>query len=202
MRCKRVVLLLVLSVTSAACASHTSRRPPVGVGFDREAETKAVYSAVLNGLYARDWLNREVKQWVIDPEIHAVIGGRDDLIRNRIEDARADALADFERPRPAGRVPPDLAPGLPVRWFTDVDFAALPKAGDGAGYGWAAFHQKFPGSPGHVTLSRIGFSVDGTEAIVEPGCWFDSLGGARTIVRLRKVHGNWQVKQRSQTAVS
>lgn len=202
MRCKGVVLLLVLSAASAACASRQCGRAPVGVGFDREAETKAVYAAVLNDLYARDWLNREVEQWVIDPEIHAVVGGRNDLVRSRIKDASPDALADFERPRPAGKVPPDLAPGRPVRWFTDADFAALPKAGDGAGYGWAAFHQKFPRSPGHVTLSRIGFSADGTESIVEPGCWFASLGGARSIVRLQKVRGTWQVTQRSQTVIS
>lgn len=202
MRAMRIALLLALSVDSAACALRKSGGEPVGSRLDREADTKAVYAAILNDLYVRDWLNREVEQWVIDPEVHAVVGGRNDLVRSRIEDARPDTLADFERPRPAGRVPPDFSPGRPVHWFSDADFAALPRAGGGEGYGWTAFHQKFPGSPGHVTLSHIGFSADGTEAIVEPGCWFDSLGGARSIVRLRKVRGSWQVKQRAQTAVS
>ena len=200
MRTTRIALLLVLSGASAACASSRPSRAPERVRFDREAETRAVYAVVLNDLYARDWLNREVQQWVVDPEIPAVVGGRNVMVRDRVPDARPDTLADYERPRSAGRVPADLAPGRPTRWFTDAEFAALPN--DGTGYGWAAFHQRFPGSPGHITLSRIGFSADGTEALVEPGCWFDSLGGARSVVLLKRVGGVWQVKQRSQTAVS
>lgn len=200
MRTQGVALLLVLSVASAACASRRCCRRPVGVGFDRVVEAKAVYAVVLNDLYARDWLSREVEQWVIDPEVPAVVDGRDDLVRSRVPTARPDTLADFERPRPSGRVPADLSPGRPVRWFTAADFAALPKSG--GGYGWLAFHEKFPRSPGHITLSHVGFSADGTEALVQPGCWFDSLGGARVIVLLQKVRGIWQVRQRSLTVVS
>lgn len=201
MRALSVALLLVLPAASAACSARRYGSGPVGVAFDREAETKAVYAQVLNELYARDWVGREVQQWVVDPEVPAVIGGRDELVRARVGDANPDTLADYERSRPAARVPADLAPGRPVRWFTRGEFAVLPKQ-DGASFGWAAFHEKFPGSPGHVTLSRIGFSSDGTEALVQPGCWFDSLGGARSLVRLKKVRGAWRVIQSQQTAIS
>lgn len=200
MRARAIASWLVLVVGSSACASSPRAPGPVGVAFDRDAETRSVYAAILNDLYARDWLGREVTQWVVDPDVREVRGGRDELVRNRLSDARPDALADFERPRPAARVPADLAPGRPVRWLTNAEFAALPK--DGSGYGWAEFHRRFPGSPGHVTFSRIGFSADGTEAVVEPGCWFDSLGGARTLVRLEKARGTWRVVARAQTAVS
>lgn len=202
MRNLRIMALLVLSVASAACASRKCCCGPVGAGFDREAETKAVYAVLLNDLYARDWLNREIEQWVVDPEIPEVIGGGDDMVRDRVKGARPDTLADLERPRPGGRVPVDLAPGRPVRWFTRAEFAALPSVPVGATHRWTAFHERFPRSPGHITLSHIGFSADGTEALVMPGCWFDSLGGARDIVRLQKVGGAWQVRQRSHLVVS
>lgn len=201
MRALSVALLLVLPVASAACSARRFGSGPGGVAFDRDAETKAVYAQVLNELYARDWVGREIQQWVVDPEVPAVVGGRNDVVRAQVGDAGPDTLADYERPRPAGRVPTDLVAGRPVRWFTRGEFAALPKQ-DGAGSGWAAFHETFPGSPGHVTLSHIGFSSDGTEALVQPGCWFDSLGGARSLVRLKKVRGAWRVIQSQQTAIS
>jgi len=202
MRAHAIALLLLLSVTSTACSSACSTCDTVAVEFDREAETKAVYVAILSELYARDWQSRAVEQWVIDPEIPASVGGRDELVRQRVWESRPGTIADYERARPAGRVPADLAPGLPVRWFTKADFAALPKSGGAVDLGWTAFHEKFPRSPGHITLSHVGFSADGTEALAHVGCWFDSLGGARRIVRVRKMMGAWQVEQDEQTAVS
>jgi hypothetical protein len=200
MRARGIALLLVLSLSSAACASRRCCRGPARSSFDREAETKAVYVAVLKEVYAKDWLSQAVEQFVVDPDIPAVAPGGDELVRMRSGDVRRDTLADFERPRPAGKVPADLAPGRPVRWFTDAEFAALP--GSATGHGWPAFHDKFPLSGGHITLSQVGFSSDGTEALVYPGRWFDSLGGSKEIVRLRKVGGVWRVTQRVTTMIS
>jgi hypothetical protein len=53
-----------------------------------------------------------------------------------------------------------------------------------------------------VTLSRVGLSADGTEAVVSAGCWFDSLGGAARLVLLRKVGGVWRVHKTAVTVVS
>ena len=211
MRVRGVALLLLISVASAACASRRTCCPP-GAGtpggrapvlaVDREAETKAVYVAVLRDLYLRDWLNREIEQFVIDPDVSAFEGGSDLVARERMPEARADTLADFEKPRPGTKLPSDLAPGRPVRWFSRAEFAALPKSSGLNDLGWTAFHERFPGSGGHITLSRVGFSSDRTEALVHAGRWFDSLGGAAQVVRLEKVGGTWQVKKRSTTVVS
>lgn len=201
MRTRGIVGTLTLSLVVVGCASRRPRGGPPAAAFDRTAETKAVYVAVLRDQYATDWVRRPVTQWVVSPDIPAVSGGRADFVRERFPDLRRDTLADYERPRPAGTVPPDLDPGLPVRWFSDAEFAALPKESS-SDLGWTAFHRRFPGSPGHVTLSRVGFSSDGTEALLTSGCWFDGLGGASQLVRLRKIGGIWRVQQTSTTAVS
>jgi hypothetical protein len=166
---------------------------------DREA--KAVYVVVLRELYGRDWLSREVEQFVVDPDVPAVAGEQYSAPRERLPGVRADTIADFSKPRPANRLPSDLSPGRTVRWFSRADFAALPKA-SAADLGWPAFHEKFPLSGGHITFSHVGFSADGTEALVHTGRWFDSVGGAAQLVHLKKVDGVWQVRRRATTAVS
>jgi hypothetical protein len=213
MRIRGIAIWVVLSLASIACSSRRPcgcpprgavprGGPPPSVAFDREVETKAVYVAVLREMYVRNWVNEEVEQFVIDPDVSAYPGGRDSDARERMSAARPDTHADFERRRPAARVSPDLDPGRPVRWFKSADFATLPKKGGLSDLGWTAFHEKFPRSGGHITLSRVGFSSDGTEALVHAGRWFDGLGGSSQIVRLQKVGGTWQVKNRTTTVVS
>ena len=206
MRTRGIALLLVAASLAPACASRRRRAPspptnPGPVALDPAALTRAVYVAVLRDQYFHDWLDRPVTQVAIDPSVAAVTTGADAFVRERFPEVRADALADYARPRPAGTVPRDLDPGVPVRWFSDADFGRLPEDGPN-GSRWPAFHRTFPGSPGHITLSRVGLSSDGTEALLTAGCWFDSVGGAAQLVLLRKVRGAWRVAKTSVTAVS
>ena len=87
---------------------------------------------------------------------------------------------------------PTRVPSVPL---TEVDEAALPPRNPGS-Y-WQAFYQRFPGSPGIVTFSAVGFSADGRSALVmvDTGC--GGLCGDTHYYLLQYLDGRWTVIRRA-----
>lgn len=59
--------------------------------------------------------------------------------------------------------------------------------------GWAMFYEKYPDSPGIIKLSRVGFSRDGSVAIVYMGNQSQWLAGSGGLVAFEKKDGQWRI---------
>lgn len=73
---------------------------------------------------------------------------------------------------------------------SDEEIDALFKEGAG---GWEAFHKKFPKSNGILTLSRVGFNAEKTQALVYKGWSCGGLCGGGGYTLLTKKKGVWVV---------
>lgn len=62
---------------------------------------------------------------------------------------------------------------------------------------WRAFYAKYPGSPGVINLSRIGFSRDSNLALVYMGKTCGSLCGEGTFYLLARRNGSWVVENQA-----
>lgn len=59
--------------------------------------------------------------------------------------------------------------------------------------GWKEFKRRYPGAPGILTLSRVGFSFDMQQAIVYVGWQEDALVGQGTVYILEKSEEGWSI---------
>jgi len=59
--------------------------------------------------------------------------------------------------------------------------------------GWFAFYKRFPGSPGIITFSRVGFSEDGTQALFYLSNHCGELCGTGMYVVMEKRNGSWAI---------
>ena len=66
--------------------------------------------------------------------------------------------------------------------------------------GWKTFYEKYPGSGGIVLLSAVGFSSDGSLAMVYMGHSCGGLCGGGTTHILRKIDGKWTEAGKSSCA--
>ncbi len=60
---------------------------------------------------------------------------------------------------------------------------------------WDAFYKKYPKSKGIIKFSRVGFNLDKSQAIVEVGHTYASLGGDSRLVYLVKENNSWKIIQ-------
>lgn len=60
------------------------------------------------------------------------------------------------------------------------------------GDGWMRFYQKYPKSPGIITLSRPGFSADGSTAVILLGHQWEGLAGYGQLYIYRKINNKWE----------
>jgi hypothetical protein len=65
--------------------------------------------------------------------------------------------------------------------------------------GWKAFYQSYPKSNGYLTLSRVGFNKDRTEALVNTGWMRGALTGEGHYFLLSKRNGEWRVERSAAT---
>ena len=183
------ILLVLVSVTSCARARDAERTEGV------------VQAAVLDSLFVRD----TTRQLVVGDS--TVSGGN-----HYVDEDYASALrilgrlpdgvrADFEAKRSKSRRVDSLFAKVPMQRFTTVERERMRREGNPTLY-WHAFYRRFPGSPGLVRVSRVGFSRDGASALmlVDYGC--GGLCGGTVYVLLAYQSGRWRVVRTAQTRVS
>lgn len=193
-RILRALLPLALCLGAAGC----DELPPV----PREvtSEEYAVFDAVLSGGYLVPIPTGEIvvgDSALIPPasefETHA-----DDV---RSSGVPTPVARDFHRRNqsPAPLRADRFAARLPVRLVSRTSLDSIFRA---KGDGWRRFYTRFPGSSGTISLSRVGFSADGTVAVltVDHVCGF--LCGEGHVVRLERRDGRWRVVDSQTTWVS
>lgn len=75
-----------------------------------------------------------------------------------------------------------------------VDSAQLESFFKKGGGDWLAFYKRFPGSPGIMTFSRVGFSEDGTQALFYLSNHCGGLCGTGMYVVMEKRNGSWVIE--------
>lgn len=109
--------------------------------------------------------------------------------------------SDFEA-KEGFREPVDHLPTrVPMQRFTRADRAMWNAQRDPNDY-WTAFFRRYPGSPGRIELSRVGFGRDGNSALVhvEFGC--GGRCGSTLYVLLARQAGKWRVIRVAEPRVS
>jgi hypothetical protein len=67
---------------------------------------------------------------------------------------------------------------------------------------WPAYYKRFPGSPGILTFSRVGFSADGTQALFFLTNKCGGLCGTGMYVVMEKRNGRWMVEKEIEAWIS
>jgi hypothetical protein len=193
----RVAAALAALLSATACRGTGARsgRGDGAVALDREAETRAVYAALLREAYGDG-----AETYVLDPATGGALGN----VRAGISDVPADAAADLARAR-GGRVPADLEADRPIAWFGERDWAALEAASKdeikslGA---WEAFSERYPRSSGWIRLGAVGFSQDRRFAVTHAVRSLGGLSGSARTFLLERTAEGWRVRKSATTATS
>jgi len=160
-----------------------------------EAEAYAVYSAVIQALYASEG----VEQFVIRDHTISGVSPDDSLdremefLQEQVGAAIDPALLDDYRTR--NLVPQALEEqfslALPYTLISEAEFNRLFEQGDG----WNRFYASYPGAQGVMTLSQVGFDASGTQALVYTGNQADAKAGQGYYLFLTKETGTWAIQE-------
>ena len=199
----RTAALVVLLGFWGGCAG--TRQPAAeAVEIDRAAESKAVYEAVLSHM----WLGERVENVVLDPMTSGAAGEHYRL-RQEFRGVRADTIRDYQAGADrAQRLPTTLDVGRPIHWVTHEAFLREVKAAEAANDGlpletaWTRLRQRWRGWSGYLSLGNVGFSADGTQALVDTGAGFAGLSASWHVVFLVKQDGVWKVVDSYESAIA
>lgn len=214
MRDRLFLLLIALLTLAAGATALASLRPkaqsqPALSGtrlspFQLDDEEYAVYSALINNSL-KDDESREKSSDKSDRLL--IINERTSLWDGSIASESQKFFEELKRSSP--ELQPETLNDLIVKsngistlerkfnikikyaLVSDDEINALFK--DDVSGGWEAFHRKFPKSSGILTLSRVGFNADKTQAIVYKGWSCGGLCGGGGYTLLRKKKGVWLI---------
>ena len=90
-------------------------------------------------------------------------------------------------------------PGIDYELADSAQLEPIFKRGGGD---WLAFYKRFPGSPGIMTFSRVGFSEDGTRALFYLSNHCGGLCGTGMYVVMEKRNGTWAIEREIEMWIS
>ena len=172
-----------------------------------EDEDYAVYSALISQRFVRE----KTKQLVILNETAKQFGpvetAEDVLpIKARISELSESVLGDFaKKNKTASPIERRFKFTVKYALISDEELDSFFKdgfPGEGFERSWKQFYTKYPGSPGYIWLSRVGFDKGKGEALVYVGSMCEQLCGGGAYVRLVKRDGGWEVEQSATIWVS
>jgi hypothetical protein len=156
-----------------------------------------VYRAVIDYLYfsqgAPEQLVIQVETESGDPGGGRIDRTRTDYIAQQMA-AYLDpvTLADFaERSQRTEKLKDQFGLPVPVRLLTRDqlrDFFSAPETD-----GWERFFAEYPGAPGTLALSQVGFNEGRTQAMVYAGQQSGWLSGSGNVYLLNKTEDGWRV---------
>jgi hypothetical protein len=76
-----------------------------------------------------------------------------------------------------------------------IDSAQLESIFKKGGGDWLAYYKQFPGSPGLLTFSRVGFSTDGAQALFYVSSNCGGLCGGGYYVVMERLNGRWVIEK-------
>lgn len=176
----------------------------VGACIGEPRPDGAVYAAVLSEMVLADgWSGhpdtydeqRPVEQLVIfvqpGPQAPDRVSG---YARGRLEAADPSAIADFEERADDVSALAGLDGVGPYRLIDEADVSRIFQ-GEARG-GWQRFYREFPGAPGMIFFSGVGFSADRRQAIVYMGSLRGGEWGDGSMYLLERQRDGWAVVDR------
>lgn len=111
-----------------------------------------------------------------------------DYIRDNLEGVRGETISDFVgKNRERHPVESNLDPKGRLVPVNDEEFRRIFRDGEG----WSRFRQTFPGSDGTLRISRVGFDVGISQALVYAGQQFDWDAGSSGFWLFEKFGEEW-----------
>jgi hypothetical protein len=186
----------------AAVLACTAPAAQTSARVDLDAVEDSVWTVVLDSLYVRPDMKLLVVRGVAD--------GTDRLSRESVASVpgiQPATVADFQQ---RNEIPRTVAPlaitRVPMRVVSAATLDSLEQGGpdeNGTLPFWGAFEKRFPNSYGLVSLSRVGFNAEATQAVVNVDHGCGGLCGEGTIVMLgRDPSGRWRIVDRRGTWIS
>lgn len=112
------------------------------------------------------------------------------LLGQASEQVPAEMIRDFgEKNRKSHAVWPEMSRHLPAGLLSREERKAF--FSDSTDEGWKRFHEKYPGSPGIITVSRVGLNRDKTLAFFYVGVGQGPLSGHGQLHVLKKEGDAW-----------
>lgn len=205
-----ISLLIVATATTASLHGSASAPPLTAASAARrlseiEDEEYAVYSALIN----HDLKEGQAQEKRKDAnERVLVINDSPSLWEGFLESESKNFFNEMKNSSPelqpetvndlqvksqndAPRLQRKLSINIKYLLVKDEDIEALFK--DNVMGGWEGFHRKYPKSSGFLTLSRVGFNADKTQALVYKGWSCGGLCGGGGYTLLSKKNGVWSV---------
>ncbi len=168
-----------------ATAAVATEGPPTKTARD-ELEA-AVYRAMLDDI-AR---GRAIERMVLEAELQGPRPPALDALRSVAPELSASAISDFAKvATKGGPVPASSTFSAPIVRLTADEKTKIFGTRDG----WKKFREQFPGAAGIVSLSRVGLSRDGSQAVAYVGQQSDWLAGHGELAFLRRdPSGAWRI---------
>jgi hypothetical protein len=188
-RCSLLVLwagLAGMAVAPAAAAQTDAS----------DADEIAVYRVVLDSLFVRP----RTTQVIVPDSTSAITSGMMELVERvarRISPGLpTEALANLRALNASEHaLPAEVSASVPVRVLSRATIRdALPQDVD-VGRQWMRFYQLYPGSPGVVGFSRVGFDTARRHAVLEVSNSCGGLCGSIQLVILRRAgDAGWMIE--------
>lgn len=196
---KAAILLIITFSLVCGCTQHYSQQD-LPSEDEAEKEEYAVYSKSIEYVYLRNLLShnkREIKSIV-------VISQTDDLNeywRDRfIDDLENEGIP--EEVINAWRKENESTGLLERKFNFHYEYFMITRAeldGFGSDNFFGEFYERYPGSNGLISISRIGFDKSGNTALIHVIHSFGSLGARYYFILLQKGIGGWDIAQRIST---
>lgn len=163
----------------------------------KDSEEYSVYSAILSYEFA----HTNVQQFVIKAE---TIGIKKPEEFDRVApDVESDTLSDFKaKNEKSALLERRLDLKTPYVFVSNDELDAIfnPKISkigilEDMGAGWRRFYERYPGAPGFIHFSRVGFDLKKEQALVYLAFEHDYMGGSTRILVLSKADKSWEVQK-------
>jgi hypothetical protein len=161
-----------------------------------------VQAAVLDSLFIRDSTRHVVVgDSTVSGGSHFVDEDYRSALRRlgRLPDGRQK---DFEAKRAVERRVDSLSIKVPMLRFDAPSRAALRAQWRDPRSYWQEFYRRFPGTPGLIDVSRVGFSRDGRSALVLVEYGSGGLCGGTIYALLELQAGRWRVTRTAQPRIA
>lgn len=187
---KLIPFLLVCSLV--ACTPATPTPSPTPSAANMDSEELMVYSALLQALYPDESVVL-MDQTATGPGGISDLSSVVDSISKQIKGVDPVTMQRFtarnDKPYPLST---HMNIGIPIQFISQEDLRQIFNINQD---GWQMFYERYPGTPGITTLSRVGFNDTMDQALLYLGTQSNWLAGAGYYILMLKTDGVWKIDQ-------
>lgn len=188
---KALMIFLLLDVLACKALNPT----PKPDAADIEREEQAVYSVLVHSGDGPAVLLRETSADISSDDPTESL----DYIKSGLPSASKETLNSFvDRNKEHTQLSPDMQLDVEYVLLSADEQQSIFTQGDG----WKTFYEKYPGSGGYTSLSRVGFNDTLDQALVYIGNMAGPLMGAGFYYLLEKKNGEWQILEQVMAWIS